>query len=404
MVDQNKDKIITPLKIEVKEEKTVRFGVKRKNSLKLASLILSLIIMVVGALWLFSYLSRNHVRTVSVPAEKVTPQPQSKRLPDDIPSYKSQEDAGKARIAKENKEAEQKFARHNLDRAKNIETVMRLIASGANNEKGNNLSLAYADYQEAVRLDPESENAQSALNRVKNLIEAEQFQQLMSSGFTAFNSNDYERARSLFLRAQSFRPDSHEVKDALAQVDAAILLSRIEDLQKKALAAESSEDWKQSLASYQAVLKIDNSIHFAIQGKERSMKRSQLEKRMNYYLEKPSVLESDYYLKKAIELVKEAEKIEPKGPSFNDQLKRLDKLVKSAQIPVQVTIESDSMTEVVIYKVSKLGRFYMRELSLRPGTYTILGTRNGFKDVRQKISVKAGQDPIRITLKCGEKI
>jgi len=29
MVDQNKDKIITPLKVEVKKEKAVRFGAKR---------------------------------------------------------------------------------------------------------------------------------------------------------------------------------------------------------------------------------------------------------------------------------------------------------------------------------------------------------------------------------------
>ena len=253
-------------------------------------------------------------------------------------------------------------------------------------------------------LDPESEKAKSALIRVKSIISAEEFQQLMSSGFKAFNSNDYNRARSLFLKAQSFKPDSHEVNDALAQVDTSIRLSHIEDLRKKALAAEDAENWEKSLASYQAVLKIDNSIQFAIQGKERSTKRSQLEKRMNYYLEKPDVLESDHNLKKAIELVKKAEKIESKGPRFNEQLKRLDELVKSAQIPVPVTLESDGVTEVVIYKVGKFGSFYIRELNLRPGTYTIVGARDGFKDVRQEISVKTGQGPIRIIVKCGEKI
>ncbi|MBW2221641.1 MAG: hypothetical protein JRF22_03820, partial [Deltaproteobacteria bacterium] len=86
MVDQNKDKIITPLKVEVKKEKAVRFGAKRKNFLKLALLSLSLIIMIVGGLWLFSFLSRNPARTVSVPVEKVTPEPQSKELSAEIPS------------------------------------------------------------------------------------------------------------------------------------------------------------------------------------------------------------------------------------------------------------------------------------------------------------------------------
>jgi tetratricopeptide (TPR) repeat protein len=294
--------------------------------------------------------------------------------------------------------------RHNLERAKNSEAVMALITSGTSHEKNNNLSRALADYQEALNLDPESEKAQTALSRVKNLIAAEQFQQLMSSGFKALNEKDYNRARSSFLKARSFQPDSHEVKDALLQVDTAIRLARIEALRKMALAAESSEKWHEALPSYQEVLTIDNSIQFALYGKERSLKRKQLDESMNYYLEKPSVLESDHSLEKATKLLKEAKQIEPQGPRLTQQLKRLDKLVTEAQIPVPVTIESDSLTEVVIYKVGKLGRFTIRELNLRPGTYTIVGARKGFKDVRQKIAVKAGEGPVHITLKCSEKI
>lgn len=506
MDDQDNDKIITPLKVEVKEEKAVRFGVERKNRLALAWLSLSLIIMIVGGLWLFGYLSDNPVRTVSVQVDKVTPELQSEPLPAEIPSSELLEDGGQMRMAEEKKEAEEKLsdflqikkaldargvaewggdlydrmiqlsqaadaffiqkefvsatekyagaiaalnqlsngtddalrhmlnegqmalnqgegdraqhlfnvalmidpennlARKSLARAKNIETVMRLIASGKKHEEKNNLSFAHADYQEAVRLDPESEKAQTALIRVQNIILAEEFQQLMSSGFTAFNSKDHKGARSLFLKAQSLKPDSHEVSDALAQVDDAIRLSQIDDLRKKALAAEDAEDWEQSLASYQAVLKIDNSIRFAIQGKERSEKRSQLEKHMIDYIEKPNLLESDHHLKQAIELMKQAGKIEPKGPLLNEQLKRLDKRVQLAQTPVPVTLESDGVTEVVVYKVGKFGRFYTRELNLRPGTYTIVGIRDGFKDVRQTMSVKTGQGPIRVVVKCGEKI
>ena len=75
-----------------------------------------------------------------------------------------------------------------------------------------------------------------------------------------------------------------------------------------------------------------------------------------------------------------------------------------AQTPVIITIESDNLTQVAVYKVGKLGRFSQRELKLRPGTYTVVGARDGYQDVRQKIIVKAGRQPLRVTVKCRVKI
>jgi tetratricopeptide (TPR) repeat protein len=299
---------------------------------------------------------------------------------------------------------ENEFVRHSLARAKNIEAVMQLITAGENHEKNNNLEFALADYQEAVRLDPESEKAQAAFERVSKLIAAEQFQELMSTGFTALHNNDYKRARSLFLKARSFNPDSREVGDALAQVDAAIRLARIEALSKKAIAAENAENWEEALTSYEAVLRVDSAIQFAEQGKQRVVKYLQIEKRMKYYLEKPTVLESDSYLEKATQLVTEVENMDLKGLRLANNLKRLKDLVRLARTPVQVIIESDSLTEIIIYKVGDLGRFSTREVNLRPGTYTVVGARDGFKDVRQKFMVKAGQGPLRVIVKCSDKI
>jgi hypothetical protein len=152
------------------------------------------------------------------------------------------------------------------------------------------------------------------------------------------------------------------------------------------------------------VLSIDSAIQFAEQGKQRVAKYLRIEKRMKYYLEKPTVLESDSYLEKAVQLVTEVENMDPKGLRLANNLKRLKDLVHLARTPVQVIIESDSLTEIVIYKVGDLGRFSTRELNLRPGTYTVVGARDGFKDVRQKFMVKAGQGPLRVIVKCSEKI
>lgn len=296
------------------------------------------------------------------------------------------------------------FAARSLERATLLERVMDLVESGKSHEQRKDLSLALTDYREALRLDPQSKPALTAVNRIKAMIANNQFQQLMSAGFSALNVENYDAARTAFLKARSFKPDSTEVQDALAQVDQAVRLARIEVFKEKAVAAEKMEDWNQALESYQATLEIDNSIQFAVRGKDRAQNRIRIEKNMLFYLEKPNVLESDAHLANAIGLLQEASKIEPKGPRLAGQLGKLDQLIRIAKTLVQITLESDNLTEVAVYKVGRLGRFYTRDLTLRPGTYTVVGTRDGYKDVRQKMVVKAGEEGLRIILKCEERI
>jgi hypothetical protein len=296
------------------------------------------------------------------------------------------------------------LAQHSLERAKKVEAVMQLVESGKHHEKNANLSFAHADYQEALELDPESKEARESLNRIKGQIKNDAFQQLMSEGLAAFHNNSHELARAKLLKAKSFKPESREVRDALAQVDLAIRLARIEELRKKALKAENSESWEQALKFHLAVLEIDQNVQFAARGKELAFKRIQIEKRINFFLDDPEVLDADSQLGNAILLVHEVEEIEPKGPRLKAGLKELTQLVETAQTPVIIAIESDNITEVAVYKVGKLGRFAVRELSLRPGTYTVVGARDGYKDVRQKIVIRPGQGPLRISVKCKVKI
>jgi tetratricopeptide (TPR) repeat protein len=226
----------------------------------------------------------------------------------------------------------------------------------------------------------------------------------MSDGLAAFHRNDYEYARTRLLKAKSLKPASREVSNALFQVDQAIRLSGIDKLRLAAQAAEQSEDWQRALKSYLAVLDIDKNLQFAVRGKERALEQIQIAKRFHFFLAKPQVLESDSQLKNAVHLLVEAKEINPRGPMLTARIKKLEQLVDLAQTPVKIAIESDKLTRVAVYKVGKLGRFSVHELELRPGTYTVVGTRDGYQDVRQKIVVKPGLQSLRIIVKCRVKI
>lgn len=296
------------------------------------------------------------------------------------------------------------LALRNLERAKNCEKVSQLIQSAARHEGVNSLSSAHADYQEAVRLDPESEEAQAGLARVAGLIASRQFDELMAGGITALHENNYGRARSLLLKARSIKPDSPEARDALSQVESALKRMRIDELKTRAADAERGENWNGALEAYQNVLSLDGSIQFARQGKERTLRRKEMEERIQNYLAQPNLLQTDESLNRAIALLAEARRMEPQGTRLSRLIKELDALVAAARTTVPVIIESDGLTEVAVYKVGKLGRFQSRELALRPGTYTVTGARSGYKDVRHSLSVTAGSTSVRLTVSCSEKI
>ena len=297
-----------------------------------------------------------------------------------------------------------RLARQSLQRARKADAAQQLLESGIRHENAGKIAFAHADYQEALRLDPESKEARQALDRVKSQIRHEEFQQLMSEGLTALHRNDYQLARERLLKAKSFRPQSQEVQDALAQVDQSIRLARMDTYRQKAAAAEQAENWSQALDAYEQVLEIDANIQFAVRGKNRALDRIRIDRRIDFFLQQPSALESDRQLENAVALIAEIEEINPKGAQLKDRFEKLIQIVAAAQTPVKLIIESDTFTDVVVYKIGKLGRFASRELSLRPGTYTVVGTRDGYQDVRKTVIIKPGQELVRIAINCEMEI
>ena len=295
-------------------------------------------------------------------------------------------------------------ARNGLERAQNTEAVARFIEKAMINERDGNYTMALADYKQALLLDPKAIKALTGRKRVTAIIEEAQFQQLMSEGQAALAQRNYQKARSWLLQAKTLRPKDPGVIDALAQTDQAIHMRQIEIHHQSAMQAEKAERWSQALASYQKVLQLDRNIRFAVQGEARSQVYIRIHKRISYFLEKPSALESDRQLQNALSLIDETENLTAKGSRLNAQINELKTLVETAKTPVRLIIESDNQTDVAVYKVGKFGRFTERELDLRPGTYTVVGSREGYQDVRKKFKIRPGQQPQRITVICTVKV
>ena len=231
-----------------------------------------------------------------------------------------------------------------------------------------------------------------------------EFKEQMSNGLNALRQQSYAEARRAFQMALTTRPGSVEAREGLATAEQQLRLTAIEEHGKRAQSFVNEEQWAKAEAEFSSVLALDPTIRFAIEGQRQATERAELDKRLRYQIANPGRFSSRAVLGEARDLVDLAKEVQPEGPVLRQQTKQLEHLVQIASTTVQVQLVSDNVTDVVLYRVGPLGRFQQRHLELRPGSYTAVGSREGYRDVRQIFNVTAGGKMDPIIVRCEEKI
>ena len=289
-------------------------------------------------------------------------------------------------------------------RAAGLEQLVPLLQQAAEAEQRGDLATAEQRLQEATALDSAHESTAAEFARVAAAHLEQRFNDAMSDGYSALDRERFDEARQAFRRAGSLREGSGEVTIALQEVETAATAHRLASLKRRGAALEGQEQWQQAVDAYEQAEKLDANVLFAREGLQRSRSRARLDQQFRKAIEQPGRL-SDVAVAEATEqLLQQAEKITPRGPVLAAQIDRLRTLLQQANTKVTVTLRSDEQTEVIVYKVARLGRFQEKSLTLRPGTYTAVGTRIGYRDVRRSFTVShdAAQAPVLIA--CTEPI
>ena len=226
----------------------------------------------------------------------------------------------------------------------------------------------------------------------------------MSAGLAALGGEEFADAKAAFERARALDPSSPSVADGLARAAAGLKLQTIASDLQAAATAEQTEAWAEAAARYQAVLKLEPGLDEALRGQQRASTRAVLDGRLAGYLGHSHRLSSQEVLNEAAVTLETALEIEPAGPKLTDQRQRLAKLIDQYSIAIPVTLQSDGETQVVVYRVGNLGAFSQRQIELRPGKYTVVGTRDGYRDVRHTLAVEPGSPAASLRVACEERI
>ncbi|MGB1110179.1 MAG: hypothetical protein ACPG4N_07475, partial [Gammaproteobacteria bacterium] len=175
-------------------------------------------------------------------------------------------------------------------------------------------------------------------------------------------------------------------------------------LRKQAGSAEAQEDWQSAKSRYQQALKLDPASSFAQDGLSRSEEFIALNGKLDHYLKRPELLRDAGARDTAGNLLLIANAQSVDRPKLRAKAERLSEMRVAASKLIPVTLHSDGKTQVTIYRVGRLGTFQRHQLELTPGDYTVVGSRDGFRDVRHTLTIVPQDEAKSINISCQERI
>jgi hypothetical protein len=291
-----------------------------------------------------------------------------------------------------------------MQRAQAIETAMPLNAQAANALTAGRAAEAVELYGRALAADAANREAREGLAKAHVAVGAGEYARVLASGFNALRAGDLARARVDFERARAMQPGASAPNEGLEQLAAAEQARAGDSARERAAELEASERWGDALALYDEVLAKDPSLQFAQAGRERVAPRAELARRLQLVIDRPDRLATAAVRAETQQLIATAQAIAPAGPVIRSQVARIELLLPEYDKVVRVALESDNATDVTIQRVGALGSFLHREIELKPGRYTLTGTREGFRDVRREITIAPGASVQTIAVSCVEPI
>jgi len=295
-------------------------------------------------------------------------------------------------------------ATRGLARAAVRADVLQAMNTAEQAENKADFAAAQLAYQQAVSLDAEYQPAIEALSRVVERQQEMAFRVAMTRALTALDAGQLNAAGKALAEAAQLQPDAAVVADAHQRLARARQQARLGRLRRDAAAQVTAENWQAAADLYTQALAVDSSAGFANDGLVRARERVKLHQQFDHYIDKPERIYSSEPSANARQLLAASSAAPADEPVLARKIAALQALVTQAGTPVAVTLDSDGATEVAIYHVGKLGQFVRHRLELLPGSYTVVGTRNGYRDVRKTLSVSPGSSAVALQIICGEPI
>jgi hypothetical protein len=295
-------------------------------------------------------------------------------------------------------------ATEGIERAGRLDQALAIVDVALAEERAGRLADAEAGFRKALSIDAAVPGAQEGVVRLAARRAGDAYAAAMSRGFADVASGRNDAARAAFRQAQSLKPGSREAADAMTALDQGQRASALRLLEARARTAEGDERWDEALAAWREAAGLESSLESAREGIDRAAPRAELQRKIEALNQEPKRLWDPEGRGEARSLLAIAAAAGNPRERLAAAARELERLAAAAQLPVRLRLESDGLTEVVIYRVGQYGAFSARDVELLPGRYTVVGTRNGYRDVRREVVLPPGAPAAAVVVRCEEPI
>ncbi len=307
---------------------------------------------------------------------------------------------------------ENKVIMRGLERINNRGEILQLYNQAIEEDEKGNLVNSIEYLNKALLVEPEYIKLQNKLNQITEKKDKIDFNDAVSQTLKAIESGHINTAKKQLSNAKKINPNDPIIIELETQINDKYKIKKIENLQLKAIINESNEQWSRAENNYESILKIDSNTSFAIVGKERTKYYSHLNRLLDAFIEKPQRLQNNQVFIKSKKSLKYVQfEINQKALIKKNKIPKLIKKITLAKniidaysTLIDITIRSDNETQIMIYQVAKFGQFNEKKIQLRPGRYTIVGSKEGYRDFRNTINITTNDSKRFINVICKEKI
>ena len=289
-----------------------------------------------------------------------------------------------------------------LDRVNLLPQVNELIRESERAKLKEEWTEALGFLDELVQLDPLTKGITERREEILEHITTQSLRDALTEGHEQLAVENYDAAEQTFNRILVDYPDNVAAKTGLEQVGRARLNAAIEALRIAAEEKENELDMRGALKIYEEALNLDSSLQFANEGRQRVFEIISVINAMNLTMQDPDALSADDTYDEAKKNLETAKTHRGHSAEYDALLSRFTNLVEYAGSQLLVVLISDDETEVTLTTSHRIGSFQRHELSLRPGRYTLHGSRDGWVDVRKTFVVERDMEPVSIL--CEEQI
>lgn len=303
-------------------------------------------------------------------------------------------------------EADHAAAREGLAAAVRQQELLARLAEGTRAEAAGELDAARDIFRGLLLTQPQFSPARNALARVEGRLADATLEQHLGRAAEALQLGNVEAAEHAYAQAAALRAGDARVLDGQQRIaeihrdrrNAADLATGAE--------LEAAEHWEAAVAHYRSTLEREAGLRFAQEGLVRSERRLALDQELADYQARPQRLTAPLVRQAAQRALARGTSTATadESPRLRAQLAWLRTQLEMLDEPVRLELVSDNQTEVRVLQVGALGRFEMHELNLPPGQYTIIGQREGFRDVRVELNLAPGQRQAALSVRCTEPI